>query len=66
MPLYEYLCPACGQRFEQIMRFSEADLTPACPYCGSRETRKAISALAAFSGSSDGGAGGCATRGRFT
>jgi hypothetical protein len=48
------------------MRFSEADLTPACPYCGGRETRKAISAPASFMSSSDGGTGGCAPRGRFT
>jgi putative FmdB family regulatory protein len=32
MPLYEYQCDACGNRFEKIQRFSDppADVCPAC------------------------------------
>ncbi len=33
MPIYEYSCQACGQRFEQLVR---RDTTPACPACGGR------------------------------
>ena len=33
MPLYEYLCDACGHRFETIQKFSDAPLD-ACPKCG--------------------------------
>ncbi len=29
MPLYEYQCDACGQRFEVIQKFSEVDREPA-------------------------------------
>jgi putative FmdB family regulatory protein len=32
MPLYEYRCEACGQRFEVIQKFSEVSET--CRLCG--------------------------------
>jgi len=67
MPLYEYHCPACGASFEQIVRFSQADLTPACPECGYPDTRKAITAAASFSTSSGSASSStCAPGGRFT
>jgi putative FmdB family regulatory protein len=33
MPLYEYLCEACGKRFELIQKFSDP-APEACPKCG--------------------------------
>jgi len=33
MPLYEYLCEACGQRFELIQKFTDP-APDACPKCG--------------------------------
>jgi putative FmdB family regulatory protein len=33
MPLYEYLCDACGRRFELIRKFSDPPLEE-CPHCG--------------------------------
>lgn len=33
MPLYEYQCEACGQRFEAIQKFSDAPLE-SCRKCG--------------------------------
>ena len=33
MPLYEYLCDACGQRFELIQKFSDPG-PEACTQCG--------------------------------
>ena len=33
MPLYEYLCDACGHRFEVICKFSDPPLEK-CPKCG--------------------------------
>jgi putative FmdB family regulatory protein len=33
MPLYEYVCDACGHRFEIIQKFSDA-APEACPSCG--------------------------------
>lgn len=33
MPLYEYLCDACGHQFEVIQKFSDP-LVEVCPKCG--------------------------------
>jgi putative FmdB family regulatory protein len=42
MPLYEYECSACGNRFEQIQRFSDPPIE-VCPKCGKQEVRKLLS-----------------------
>ena len=34
MPIYDYQCTSCQQRFEQIVKPGE---TPACPGCGGNE-----------------------------
>ncbi len=52
MPLYEYSCPSCGQSFDKLVRFSEAEKIPVCPNCGEKETRKKISAGAVIGASS--------------
>jgi putative FmdB family regulatory protein len=39
MPLYEYECDACGQRFELIRKFSESALD-ACTLCGKGPVRR--------------------------
>ena len=44
MPIYEYVCRACGEEFEKILRFS--DPAPVCPACAG-EVEKKIS-LSAF------------------
>jgi len=45
MPLYEYECDACGQRFELIQKFS--DPTPdACEKCGKGPVRRLFSSPA--------------------
>ncbi|SRR5712692_2781725 len=33
MPLYEYVCDACGHRFEVIQKFSDTPIEK-CPVCG--------------------------------
>jgi putative FmdB family regulatory protein len=33
MPLYEYICEACGHQFEVIQKFSDPPLEK-CPKCG--------------------------------
>lgn len=35
MPLYEYQCSGCANRFEMIQKFSDAPLS-ICPRCGGR------------------------------
>lgn len=48
MPIYEYVCNQCGERFEKLLlaRGSAEGIT--CPYCGSKETQKSVSAFASF------------------
>ena len=45
MPLYEYECDACGQRFEAIRKFSESDLD-ICSLCAKGPVRRLISSPA--------------------
>jgi len=45
MPLYEYLCDACGARFELIRKFSDPPLE-ACPTCGGGPVQKLVSSPA--------------------
>jgi putative FmdB family regulatory protein len=45
MPLYEYECDACGQRFEVIRKFSESELD-ACTLCGKGPVRRLLSSPA--------------------
>jgi putative FmdB family regulatory protein len=45
MPLYEYECDACGNRFEQIQKFSDPP-ADACPKCGERKVHKLMSSPA--------------------
>lgn len=45
MPLYEYVCAHCRNRFEALVRSAEAE-TPVCPDCGSRRLQRVISTFA--------------------
>jgi len=54
MPLYEYRCAHCGESFELMVRFSEADRSQVCPHCESANTQRKLSMIASTrSGSSD-------------
>ena len=50
MPLYEYLCDACGHRFEVIRKFSDAPLET-CPKCGGHVQKLIASPAIQFKGS---------------
>jgi len=41
MPLYEYQCDACAQRFEVIRKFSDSPVE-VCRVCGSGPVRKLL------------------------
>ncbi len=41
MPLYDFLCPACGAGFEELVKIGEV---PPCPACGSTSPVKQLSA----------------------
>lgn len=43
MPIYEYVCKQCDNRFETLVRASE---TVACPSCAGTSLEKQLSAFA--------------------
>jgi putative FmdB family regulatory protein len=45
MPLYEYQCESCHNRFERIQKFSDPPIE-ICPACGKGPVRKLISSPA--------------------
>jgi putative FmdB family regulatory protein len=45
MPLYEYECEACGQRFEKIVKFSDPPIE-VCAKCGKGPVKKLFSSPA--------------------
>jgi putative FmdB family regulatory protein len=45
MPLYEYLCGACGHRFELIQKFSDGP-PDSCPACGKGPLQRLLSSPA--------------------
>lgn len=65
MPLYEYRCTECGQTFELLRRFQDADRDLICPKCQSEEIERLISAFASARGGAGGGCGPSGGR-RFT
>lgn len=42
MPLYEFVCAACGETFEEICAVNAAP--PSCPACGAQKASRQISA----------------------
>lgn len=62
MPIYEYKCPDCGKKFEELVIGSAPRVI--CPVCGGESCDKLMSAAAFHSRGADGGAvsssgGGC-------
>jgi putative FmdB family regulatory protein len=45
MPLYEYVCDACGKRFEVIRKFSDPPLET-CALCGKGPVQRQLSSPA--------------------
>jgi putative FmdB family regulatory protein len=47
MPIYEYLCESCGNKFEKLVRKSEEALECGCPSCGQKHLKQEYSTFAA-------------------
>ena len=43
MPIYEYECTQCGQRFDRLQKLSDPDPS-ACPACGAPKVHRLVSA----------------------
>ena len=73
MPIYEYRCESCAEKFEVLTRFAERDTAQVCPACESTKTRVLVSSFAFGGGSGESsmsdfssettGGGGCACGG---
>jgi len=70
MPLYEYQCNDCGEEFEKMLPFSQANQSPECPSCQGQDTRKKISTIASRGNSlnltSVSTSSSCVSRGGFS
>lgn len=64
MPIYEYLCTSCGDKFEKLVRRSSDVLETGCPACGEKHLEQQYSTFAARGGSSaESSFSPCQTRG---
>jgi putative FmdB family regulatory protein len=43
VPLYEYRCEKCEEKFDKLLPHSERDETRPCPSCGSEHTKRLVS-----------------------
>ena len=43
MPIYEYRCQDCGEKFDKLVRSSTDQAELICPNCGSKQAEKLMS-----------------------
>lgn len=55
MPIYEYECPNCQERFELLRSLTDKDSEIKCPGCGRKAPKRVIS-LFSVTSSNGGGA----------
>ncbi len=65
MPIYEYQCPTCKERFEKLVRSSASAAEVSCPTCGASGAKRMVSTFASIglSTGSGSGASSCAPSG---
>jgi putative FmdB family regulatory protein len=56
VPIYEYTCESCKNKFEQLVRTMSGDAKVNCPQCGSPKTARSLSVFAVSSASPKRGA----------
>lgn len=54
MPIYEYECPKCNERFEVLQRINEDAAALRCPKCGADKPVRVLSGFFSASGKSTG------------
>jgi len=52
MPIYEYLCQDCGNKFEKLVRRAADASDTECPSCGQKHLKQEYSTFAAHAGGS--------------
>jgi putative FmdB family regulatory protein len=64
MPIYEYTCRACGERFSKLQRMGSDAADIRCPACGGDDVRRELSGFSsAASSSSSAPSSGCGSGG---
>jgi putative FmdB family regulatory protein len=48
MPIYEYKCINCGERFELLKSAPDGNADTNCPKCGDKDTQRILSTFATF------------------
>ena len=48
MPIYEFVCEKCGNKFESLFR-TRSEAAPPCPACGGKNVKKVFSVLGGVS-----------------
>ena len=43
MPIYEYQCKSCGEKFEAHRKIMDSDSELKCPKCGKKQPRRVFS-----------------------
>ena len=44
MPMYDYLCNSCGNKFDKLVSFTASDEDTECPRCGKKNSKKQLCA----------------------
>ena len=57
MPIYEYKCDTCGNKFEKLIRSSNGAAELACPACGERHVTQQLSTFSPIAHSAPSSAG---------
>jgi len=54
MPIYEFICLACNEKFSLLQAINASDHDTHCPKCMSKEVKKILSSFCCSSGSGGG------------
>jgi putative FmdB family regulatory protein len=52
MPIYEYICMTCNERFSLLQSMHHAENDTNCPRCRSKKVKKLLSTFSCSSGNS--------------
>jgi putative FmdB family regulatory protein len=65
VPIYEYKCKSCGEKFE-IFQFTYEDVNVICAKCGSEKIERLMSGFAATGSADSPSPSSCGGGGRFS
>lgn len=51
MPIYEYICTKCNERFSLLQNVNTTEKDTACPGCSSEKVKKLMSSFSCSAGS---------------